>query len=82
MRTIDRIAVRYFTVTDVVGRVVVLAGCISVTLLWAASQIQCAEKLTCAISQTLEEQPVLNSKSWQTSLQTITAFLTRRSASG
>lgn len=29
IRTIDRIAVRYFTLTDVVGRVVVLAGCIS-----------------------------------------------------
>ncbi|EIG80903.1 hypothetical protein EC12741_3703 [Escherichia coli 1.2741] len=29
MRTIDRVTVRYFTVTDVVGRVVVLAGCIS-----------------------------------------------------
>ncbi|HAW1622195.1 TPA: hypothetical protein JLN01_005070, partial [Escherichia coli] len=27
------------------------------------------KKLTCAISQTLEEQPVLNSKSWLTSLQ-------------
>ncbi|HBI2639092.1 TPA: hypothetical protein KZS21_004781, partial [Escherichia coli] len=40
-----------------------------VTLLWAASQIQALKKLTCAISQTLEEQPVLNSKSWQTSLQ-------------
>ncbi|EET9518540.1 hypothetical protein [Escherichia coli] len=40
-----------------------------VTLLWAASQIQALKKLTCAISQTLEEQPVLNSKSWLTSLQ-------------
>ncbi len=36
---------------------------------WAASQIQALKKLTCAISQTLEEQPVLNSKSWLTSLQ-------------
>lgn len=33
------------------------------------SQIQALKKLTCAISQTLEEQPVLNSKSWLTSLQ-------------
>ena len=35
-----------------------------VTLLWAASQIQALKRLTSAISQTLEEQPVLNSKSW------------------
>lgn len=68
MRTIDRIAVRYFTVTDVVGRVVVLAGCISDAAMGGQPNPG-AEKLTCAISQTLEEQPVLNSKSWQTSLQ-------------
>lgn len=40
-----------------------------VTLLWAASQIQALKKLTSAIRQTLEEQPVLNSKSWLSSLQ-------------
>lgn len=40
-----------------------------VTLLWAASQIQALKRLTSAISQTLEEQPVLNSKSWLSSLQ-------------
>lgn len=40
-----------------------------VTLLWAASQIQALKRLTSAIRQTLEEQPVLNSKSWLSSLQ-------------
>ena len=40
-----------------------------VTLLWAASQIQALKRLTSAISQTLEEHPVLNSKSWLSSLQ-------------
>ncbi|EMK9137137.1 hypothetical protein ABE989_004748, partial [Escherichia coli] len=38
-------------------------------LLWAASQIQALKRLTSAIRQTLEEQPVLNSKSWLSSLQ-------------
>ncbi len=68
MRTIDRVTVRYFTVTDVVGRVVVLAGCISDAAMGGQPD-QALKKLTCAISQTLEEQPVLNSKSWLTSLQ-------------
>lgn len=68
MRTIDRVTVRYFTVTDVVGRVVVLAGCISDAAMGGQPDPG-AEKLTCAIRQTLEEQPVLNSKSWLTSLQ-------------
>ncbi len=50
------------------GGWLLLAGCISERC-YRQLTIQALKKLTCAISQTLEEQPVLNSKSWLTSLQ-------------